>query len=101
MPESITEPSSRNKRWPKIIQPFLWLWLIAAVVLMFAGDRIVSPGWSERGYLLLGAYFAFGAVAIVASKPERCSHGHTDIGFYYGRWSCRTCFKQRRRVSSQ
>lgn len=72
--------------------------LVVAVFLPSRADRedvlaIGSFGWMA---------WAIGCVvAILLARPDSCSKGHTDIGFYYGRWSCRTCYRAEKRKISQ
>lgn len=68
------------------LQPLFWIWLVGAVALSF------SP-WHEIGFYLLGAYGFLWCVFTALDRPDHCQRGHTDIGFYYGRWSCRTCYR--------
>ena len=82
-------------------KPFLWIWLLISIVLIFGGDKLFGQGWSDRGEIFFVLYLIFWAILVVVDKPEKCSFGHTDIGFYYGHWSCRTCYRnrQRRKIS--
>jgi hypothetical protein len=68
------------------LQPIFWIWLVLVVVLFFSS-------WREVGFYLLGAYGLLWCVLTALSKPDHCQQGHADIGFYYGRWSCRTCYR--------
>ena len=77
------------------LQPIFYIWLLAAVVLFF------SP-WHEIGLYLLGGYGLLWFVLTILSRSDHCQLEHTDIGFYYGRWSCRTCYKlEQQRLSRQ
>ena len=67
------------------LRPIFWIWFISALTLVFVYPPI--------GINLLLAYFTTYAVLVFLGRPKECSRGHTDIGYYYGHWSCRTCYK--------
>jgi len=79
------------------IRPVFWLWLASAGVLAIAGYFVSESRWRQIGVALLGFWFAASVVlyiiAIILDMPACCAKGHTDIGLYYGRWSCRTCYR--------
>ena len=67
------------------LQPVFWIWLVGAVILLVLGH--------DSGFVLLGAYGLLWSILTDLSRPDRCPQGHADIGFYYGRWSCKTCYR--------
>jgi len=67
------------------LRPLFWIWLLGAIALLFCRQ--------ELGLILLGAYGLFWCILTALDKPDHCPKGHTDIGFYYGRWSCRACYR--------
>jgi len=82
-------------------RPISWIWLTLALALAIGGNHVIGAGWSQIGFKLLTAWFCislFGCfIAIVLDMPSHCSFGHNDLGFFYGRWSCRTCYRLARR----
>ena len=72
--------------WLKKLQPILGIFFLVAIITF----------GQELGMILLGVYFFLFSVIIILEKPDKCLRGHTDIGYYYGRWSCRTCYKLER-----
>src|SRR3989442_1331534 len=48
---------------------------------------------AQLGIAVLVPYFWLVTAGIWLSRPSQCPQGHTDIGFYYGRWSCRPCYR--------
>ena len=70
-------------------RPLFWIWLVCGIVLLIFRQ--------ELGIILLGAYGLLWCVLVTLDKPDHCPRGHTDIGFYYGKWSCRTCYENEQR----
>lgn len=78
------------------IRPILWLWPVVAIGLSIFG----SNNLQAIGAGLILAYLFLYVVLIMLDRPPQCQKGHTDIGYYYGRWSCRVCYRlERQRVS--
>jgi hypothetical protein len=65
--------------------------LITAVFISSRADRAAVLEVSQWGWRVAGICWAVG---MLIEWPQSCPKGHTDIGFYYGRWSCRTCYRQ-------
>lgn len=88
----------------KVIKPFLSkTTLLLRRVSIYGGVAVFVLGLVARdsgaldfGYYALGFGFTMLTAGVVLDWPERCPYGHTDIGFYYGRFSCRTCYRMRK-----
>ncbi len=74
--------------------------LLPTTVVIVALVLMVIPGTHTIGLVLWLLLVAEWVIYLVRTKPNHCPRGHTDIGLYYGRWSCRTCYRQSRRRRS-
>jgi hypothetical protein len=92
----------------RILSPVLWTWPIGSFVLMLVGS-VSRGGWvASVGMMAFLAFVAYWPVAgvlwivaIMLDKPAHCWKGHTNLGYYYGAWRCRTCSSNDKRRKSR
>lgn len=70
---------------------------LAALFMRSPADRDGLLTIGGIGWLMWGVGYM---VVAALTRPEVCAYGHSDIGFYYGRWSCRTCYRLAKRRAS-
>lgn len=71
--------------------------VFTAITVWFYGSMILFLVVPTVGGVLLVACLIVWCLLTAIRSATRCPKGHTDFGFYNGRWICGTCYRRHQR----